>query len=145
MDELRELARGIHPAVLTEGGLEPALRGLVRRSAIPASLVDVPSQRLPPPVEAAAYFIVAEGLTNATRYANARLVEIEVTIVAGELIVEVRDDGCGGAEHSAGSGLRGLADRVAALEGTFTVASSAATGTRIRAVVPYAGGLACVL
>ena len=144
MDELRELARGIHPAVLTEGGLEPALRGLVRRSAVPAALIRVPAERLPAQVEAAAYFIVAEGLTNAVRYANAGLVEIELRIGAGELIVEVRDDGRGGADGATGSGLRGLADRVAALEGSFSVLSGEGEGTQLRAALPYAGGLACV-
>jgi PAS domain S-box-containing protein len=144
MEELRELARGIHPAVLTEGGLQPALRGLVRRSAVPAVLVHAPDSRLPAPVEAAAYFVVSEGLTNAARYANAGLVEIEVTMDGGELIVDVRDDGDGGADRT-GSGLRGLADRVAALDGSFTVTSPPGVGTTLRAKLPWGGGLSCVL
>ena len=145
MDELRELARGIHPAVLTEGGLDPALRGLVRRSAVPAVLIEAPAERLPAPIEAAAYFVVAEGLTNAARYANAELVEIEVAIRDQRLVVQVRDDGTGGADTSTGSGLRGLADRVAALDGSFTVLSAFGAGTTLRASLPCAGGLPCVL
>ena len=141
MDELRELARGIHPAVLTEGGLDPALRGLVRRSAVPAVLIEAPAERLPAPIEAAAYFVVAEGLTNAARYANAELVEIEVAIRDQQLVVQVRDDGIGGADTSTGSGLRGLADRVAALDGSFTVLSAFGAGTTLRASLPCAGGL----
>ena len=145
MDELRELARGIHPAVLTEGGLEPALRGLVRRSAVPAVLVEAPVVRLAAPIEAAAYFVVAEGLTNAARYANAHLVEIHVTLHDDQLLVEVRDDGVGGADAVTGSGLRGLADRVAALDGSFTVHSAAGDGTTLRASLPCSGGLSCAL
>jgi PAS domain S-box-containing protein len=144
MEELRELARGIHPAVLTEGGLRPALRGLVRRSAVPAVLVAAPDSRLPAPIEATAYFVVSEGLTNAARYANAELVEIEVAGDDGDLIVEVRDDGDGGADHT-GSGLRGLADRVAALDGSFEVISPPGVGTTLRARLPWGGGLSCVL
>jgi PAS domain S-box-containing protein len=145
MDELRELARGIHPAVLTEGGLEPALRGLVRRSSVPAVLVEAPTVRLPAPIEAAAYFVVAEGLTNAARYANAGLVEIDVEVGEDQLTVEVRDDGDGGADAVNGSGLRGLADRVAALDGSFTVDSAPGAGTTLRAALPCGEGLACAL
>jgi signal transduction histidine kinase len=144
MEELRELARGIHPAVLTEGGLRPALMGLVRRSAVPAVLVGAPDARVPAPVEAAAYFVVSEGLTNAARYANAELVEIEVTMDGGDVIVEVRDNGDGGAQRT-GSGLRGLADRVAALDGSFDVISPPGVGTTLRAKLPWGGGLSCAL
>ena len=144
IDELRELARGIHPAVLTEGGLEPALRGLIRRSTIPATLVGAPAERLAAPIEAAAYFFVAEGLTNAARYSNAGLVEIDVTVDGGRLIVEVRDNGAGGADLS-GSGLRGLSDRVAALDGWFWVRSPVGAGTTLHAELPGPGGVSCVL
>jgi PAS domain S-box-containing protein len=138
ISELRELARGIHPAVLTEGGLEPALRGLVRRSAVPAQLVAVPPGRFPEGVEAAIYFTVAEGLTNAARHAQAELVEIEVTHRDGVLRVEVRDDGIGGAGSSAGTGLRGLVDRLEVLSGSLVVSSPSGEGTTILAEVPCA-------
>jgi PAS domain S-box-containing protein len=136
--ELRELARGIHPAVLADGGLAPALRGLVRRSAVPAQLLSVPPERFPRQVEAAAYFVVAEGLTNVARHAAAAtLVGIEVTRRDRVLVVEVRDDAEGGAD-AAGGGLRGLADRLAALDGSLEVLSPPGGGTTLRAEVPCA-------
>jgi len=134
--ELRELARGIHPAALTEGGLRPALEALAARSSIPARLVAVPDARFAAPVEAAAYFSVAEGLTNAARHAAAENVEVEVVHVDSRLCVEVRDDGRGGAETSAGSGLRGLADRVAALDGQIDIVSPTSGGTVLRVEIP---------
>ncbi|HEX6584600.1 MAG TPA: PAS domain S-box protein [Thermoleophilaceae bacterium] len=134
--ELRELARGIHPAVLTEGGLRPALEALTGRSSIPARLVAVPDARFAAPVEATAYFSVAEGLTNAARHAAAANVEVEVVQVDTRLRVEVRDDGRGGAETAAGMGLRGLADRVAALDGEVDVVSPQAGGTVLRVEIP---------
>ena len=134
--ELRELARGLHPVALTEGGLRPALEALVGRSSIPARLVAAPDERFAAPVEATAYFTIAEGLTNAARYAAAKRVEIEAVRVNGRLRVEVRDDGHGGADPSAGSGLRGLADRAAALDGSFEVTSPAAGGTVLRLEIP---------
>jgi PAS domain S-box-containing protein len=134
--ELRELARGIHPAVLTEGGLDPALRGLARRSTVAATIGAVPDGRFPMPVEAAAYFIVAEGLTNVARHAEgASRAEVDVTLADGCLVVEVGDDGAGAATLD-GSGLRGLSDRVAALGGELEVTSPAGGGTRLRAVIP---------
>ena len=134
--ELRELARGIHPAVLTEGGLDPALRGLASRSRVPASILGVPEDRFPIPAEAAAYFVVAEGLTNVARHAqSASRVDVEVTEADGALTVEVSDDGGGGATLE-GSGLRGLSDRVAALGGELEVTSPPGGGTRLRAVIP---------
>jgi len=138
LTELRELARGIHPAVLTEGGLRPALRGLVRRSAVPARVVSVPDERFPEAIEAAAYFVIAEALTNVARHApGAELVEIDVARRNGRLVVEVRDDAGGGADP-AGGGLSGLADRIAALDGTLEVLSPAGHGTRIHAEIPCA-------
>jgi len=134
--ELRELARGIHPALLTEGGLRPALEALVGRSKLPAVLVSAPDTRLPAPVEATAYFTVAEGLTNAARYAEATRAEVLAMHADGTLCVEVRDDGRGGADADAGSGLRGLTDRVAALDGTLEVSSPAGEGTVLRVVIP---------
>jgi PAS domain S-box-containing protein len=134
--ELRELARGIHPAALTEGGLRPALEALVARSSVPARLVAVPDARFAAPVEATAYFTVAEGLTNAARYAAAERVEVEAVRVDDRLRVEVRDDGRGAADPAAGSGLRGLADRIAALDGGLDVISPTGGGTVLRAEIP---------
>jgi len=134
--ELRELARGIHPAALTEGGLRPALEALVARSSVPSSLVAVPDARFAAPVEATAYFSVAEGLTNAARHAAATRVEVAVIRVDNSLRVEVRDDGRGGAGTSARSGLRGLADRVAALDGVVDVVSPTNGGTVLRVEIP---------
>jgi PAS domain S-box-containing protein len=136
--ELRELARGIHPAALTEGGLRPALEALAARSRVPARLVGVPDARFPAVVEAAAYFTAAEALTNTARHAEARRVEIEVTRSADDLRVEVRDDGRGGADPTAGSGLRGLTDRLAALDGRLSVTSPSGEGTILRAEIPCA-------
>jgi PAS domain S-box-containing protein len=134
--ELRELARGIHPAALTEGGLRPALQALVARSSVPVRLIAAPDARFAAAVEATAYFTVAEGLTNAVRHAAARRVEVEALRLDGRLRVEVRDDGRGGADPAAGSGLRGLADRVAALDGAVEVTSPAGGGTVLRAEIP---------
>ncbi len=134
--ELRELARGIHPAALSEGGLRPALDALAARSSIPARIVAVPEERFAAPVEATAYFTVAEGLTNAARYAAAGRVEVEAVRLDGLLRVEVRDDGDGGADPARGSGLRGLADRAAALDGGLEVISPAGGGTVLRVEIP---------
>jgi PAS domain S-box-containing protein len=134
--ELRELARGIHPAVLTEGGLEPALNGLVRRSPLPATLAEVPGGRFPAAVEAAAYFVVAEALTNAARHAEgASAVRVAVHAEDGSVGLTVVDDGPGGARLD-GGGLGGLADRVAALGGQLTVTSRPGEGTTVRAEIP---------
>ncbi len=133
--ELRELARGIHPVVLTEGGLRPALQTLVERSRIPATVVAVPDRRFPAPVEAAAYFVVAEALTNAARYSEASSVEVRADQRDSTLRVVVSDDGRGEADLL-GSGLRGIADRVAAVDGTLSVRSPAGRGTVVRAEIP---------
>ncbi|HKP89504.1 MAG TPA: PAS domain S-box protein [Thermoleophilaceae bacterium] len=133
--ELRELARGIHPAVLTDGGLEPALAVLADRGTLPIT-VAVPSERLPAAVEAAAYFVVAEALTNVARYAQARRAEVTVTRANGNLHVEVSDDGRGGADAAAGTGLTGLGDRVAALGGELSVSSPPGEGTVVTAEIP---------
>jgi signal transduction histidine kinase len=134
--ELRELARGIHPAVLTDRGLEAALRGLAGRSPVPVELVGTPPQRLPAPVESAVYFVVAEALTNAARYAAAKSVKVGVWRDNGQVEVEVSDDGVGGADPEGGSGLRGLNDRVSALEGKLELDSSEGEGTVVRARIP---------
>jgi len=133
--ELRELARGIHPVVLTEGGLQPALQALVERSSIPAKLTEAPDQRFPPAVEAAAYFMVAEALTNAARYSDATAVEVSATQADGRLRVVITDDGRGEADLL-GSGVRGIADRVAAVDGALSVRSPAGRGTVVRADIP---------
>jgi PAS domain S-box-containing protein len=136
--ELRELARGIHPAVLTEGGLEPALMGLSGRVAVPVTLERVPQERLPAAVEATAYFIAAEALTNVARYAEATRAHVDIHREGDCLHVAVRDDGRGGADPAAGTGLRGLADRVTAFGGRFTVDSPPGEGTVLRAELPCA-------
>jgi PAS domain S-box-containing protein len=133
--ELRELARGIHPVVLTEGGLGPALRVLVERCSIPAKLVEVPDGRFAAPVEAAAYFAVAEALTNAARYSEASSVEVRAAQQDGRLRIIVTDDGRGGADLL-GSGLGGIADRLAAVDGTLSVRSPAGRGTVMRVDIP---------
>lgn len=137
-DELRELARGIHPAVLSDRGLAAALDALATRAPLPVELGSVPSERLPEPVETAAYFVVAEALTNVVKYAQATHAEVSVERGNGTLLVEVRDDGVGGADPATGSGLRGLADRVAALDGRLEVSSPGGSGTLVRAEVPCA-------
>jgi PAS domain S-box-containing protein len=134
--ELRELARGIHPAALAEGGLRPALEGLVARSSVPASLRAVPERRFAAAIEATAYFTVAEALTNSARYANAGRVEVEAAVTDGRLRVTVLDDGRGGADPAGGSGLRGLADRLAALDGSLEVTSVPDGGTMLVAEMP---------
>ncbi len=135
LDELRELARGIHPAVLTDRGLAAALEALASRLPIPVE-IHTPEIELPQAVEAAAYYVVAEALANVIKYARATVVTVRVSAGETSTRVEVSDDGVGGADPTAGSGLRGLADRVAALEGTLEVDSPRAGGTRIVAEIP---------
>jgi PAS domain S-box-containing protein len=137
LQELRELARGIHPAILSERGLDAALEALAARAPLPVEL-SPPEERLPAPVEAAAYYVVAEALTNVAKYADASSVSIRVQRMNGKAIVEVADDGVGGADATAGSGLRGLVDRVEALDGRLQVVSPPGGGTQIRAEIPCA-------
>jgi PAS domain S-box-containing protein len=138
LDELRELARGIHPEILTRRGLAAALNGLADRAPIPVEL-DVPAGRFAEPVEAAAYYVVSESLANVARYAEASSAEIHVASEDGRLVIEVRDDGVGGADAGRGTGLRGLADRLASLDGTLAVESPVGEGTRVRAEIPLSG------
>jgi signal transduction histidine kinase len=134
--ELRELAQGIHPGILNERGLRAALEELAYAARLPLELdVDL-SQRLPERVEAAAYYVVAESLTNVAKYAEATAVGIRVRRSDGRAIVEVADDGVGGADHARGTGLRGLADRVDALGGTLRVESPPGRGTVVHAEIP---------
>jgi PAS domain S-box-containing protein len=134
--ELRELARGIHPAVLTERGLAPAISALVDRAPVPVDILEMPEDRLPPAAEATAYFTVAEALTNVAKYADASRATVRLARENGELAIEVRDDGKGGACATPGSGLAGLADRVGALDGSLSVESPPGEGTVLRAVLP---------
>jgi signal transduction histidine kinase len=136
LEELRELARGIHPAVLSDRGLKAALEALAGRSPVPVTLDGTPPERLPPPVEAAAYFVVAEALTNVVKYAGASQARVSVSRRNGHAIVEVVDDGVGGADPGRGSGLRGLADRISALDGTLVLTSPEGAGTLLRAEIP---------
>ncbi len=138
MKELRELAQGIHPAVLSDYGLAVALESLAARAPVPVELsVDI-DHRLPAPTEVAAYYLVSEALTNIAKYARASRSSVEVGRVDGTLVVEIVDDGVGGADLAGGSGLRGLADRVEALDGVLRVWSPPANGTRVRAEIPCA-------
>jgi signal transduction histidine kinase len=136
LDELRELAHGIHPAILTDQGLAAALRSLAERSRVPVSIVAVPDTPLGAPVEAAVYFLVSESLANVAKYADASAVRVSVIRRNGTAVVDVEDDGVGGADPGRGSGLRGLSDRVQALDGSFRVESLTRAGTRIHAELP---------
>jgi signal transduction histidine kinase len=136
LEDLRELARGIHPAVLSDHGLDAALQSLTQRATVPVDLLSTPGGRLPPTVEAAAYFVVAEALTNVAKYAHASKATVSVARDNGRAVVEVRDDGIGGADPAAGTGLRGLADRVAALDGRLELQSRPGEGTIVRAEIP---------
>jgi len=135
MGELRELARGIHPAILSDRGLGPALQALTARAPLPVDLEAVPAERLPDPVELAGYFVVAEALTNVARYAQAKSARVRAVYEKGRLVIEVCDDGIGGADPAKGSGLRGLSDRLAAVDGTLGVKSEVGSGTTLRAEV----------
>jgi PAS domain S-box-containing protein len=138
LDELRELARGLHPAVLSDHGLRTAVHALASRATLPVEIEDVPDGRLPEPVEAGAYYLIAEALTNVTKYAEASAVRVRVEASDGALLVEVADDGVGGADPAGGTGLRGLADRVEALGGSLEVVSPEGGGTTLRAEIPLA-------
>jgi signal transduction histidine kinase len=136
LSELRELARGIHPAVLTDRGLVPALHALADRAPVPVTVQADHEPRLPGPVETAAYFVVSEALTNVAKYAQATQAAVAVRHMNGHLTVEVSDDGVGGADAARGSGLRGLGDRLAALDGTISLESPVGGGTRLHAAIP---------
>ena len=134
--ELRELARGIHPPMLTERGLRPALNELAARAPVPVTVEADGGERLPGPVEIAAYFVVSEALTNVAKYAQATEANVAVRRENAHLTVEISDDGVGGADLARGTGLRGLGDRVAALDGTLSLDSAPGRGTRVRAEIP---------
>jgi PAS domain S-box-containing protein len=140
LEELRELARGLHPAVLTDHGLRAAVEMLAGRAPMPVTIAAMPPQRLPESVEAAAYYLIAEALTNVAKYAHASAARVHVAAGAASVVVEVSDDGIGGADPASGSGLRGLADRVEALGGSLAVTSPGGTGTTLRAEIPLSPG-----
>jgi signal transduction histidine kinase len=136
LSELRELARGIHPAILSDRGLEAAVKALAERQPLPTEIEYAVERKLEPTIEATAYFVIAEGLANIGKYAGAKLANVHVREREDELEVEVADDGCGGADASKGTGLRGLEERLRALDGTLTVESEAGKGTRLVARIP---------
>jgi signal transduction histidine kinase len=139
LDEVREMARGLHPPILSKGGLDPALKTLARRSAVPVVLDIRTEGRLPQPIEVGAYYVVSEALTNAAKHAKASSVAVDVEAVDGVLRVLVRDDGVGGADFARGSGLVGLRDRVEALGGWIAVESAPDAGTAVRVELPLLG------
>ena len=136
IEELRELARGIHPAVLTQRGLEPALQSLASRAPLPVDVRARLEERLPEAIETAAYFAVSEALANVVKHARAGLVAVDVEVACGRLLIDVTDDGCGGASLDGGSGLSGLADRVGALDGRVSIDSPPGAGTHLRVEIP---------
>jgi signal transduction histidine kinase len=134
--ELRELARGIHPAVLSDHGLGPALEALASRAPVPVDVIGVPDFKLGHEIEACAYFVTAEALTNVAKYAQASSASVELSVEDDRLRVQVRDDGVGGADPTTGTGLRGLRDRVDALDGALAVDSPLGGGTTVTVEVP---------
>jgi signal transduction histidine kinase len=139
LEELREISRGIHPAILSRGGLERALRALARRSAVPVKLDLRVERRLPAHVEVAAYYVVSEALTNAAKHAHASVVHVELDAHDATLRLAIRDDGIGGADPGQGSGLVGLSDRIEALGGTLEVKSPTGSGTTLLIEIPADG------
>jgi signal transduction histidine kinase len=139
LDELREIARGLHPAVLAEGGLRPALKTLARRSTVPVRLDIRVDERLPEQIETAAYYVVAEALTNTAKHAHATAADVQVATGDGALHVRVRDDGRGGADFTGGSGLVGLRDRAEALGGRLLLHSTPGAGTGVQVSLPLDG------
>jgi signal transduction histidine kinase len=136
--ELRELAHGILPAALIRGGLRAGVEALVSRVSLPVTL-DISAERLPAGVEATAYFVVSEALANVVKHARATGAEVIARVEDGKLVLEVRDDGIGGAQGGDGTGLGGLEDRVSALDGRLVVESPRGGGTRVCATLPLAG------
>jgi signal transduction histidine kinase len=138
--QLRELARGIHPAILTERGLGPAVEALTERAPVPVDVAVDVAERPSPAIEAAAYFVVAEALTNVAKYSRAERAAVDIRRTGDEVRVLVEDDGVGGADLERGTGLRGLVDRLAALDGTLAIDSPPGGGTRLRARIPCTAG-----
>ncbi|MGH8920889.1 MAG: sensor histidine kinase, partial [Actinomycetes bacterium] len=140
IDDLREISRGIHPAILSKAGLRPALRALGRRSAVPVEIDVRVDGRLPESLEVGAYYVVSEMLANAAKHAQASVIEVDAEASGGTLRVRVRDDGIGGADPMRGSGLLGLKDRIEALGGTFSVHSPVGCGTTVSCELPVMAG-----
>ena len=136
LDELRDLARGLDPAVLRDRGLGPALNALAVRAPVTVQVAALPGERLPEPVETAAYYLVAEALTNVARHAHATVVTVSVTRTGDRARIEVRDDGTGGADIRRGSGLQGLADRLEGLGGCLDLDSPPGAGTTLLGELP---------
>jgi PAS domain S-box-containing protein len=136
VEELREISRGIHPAILSEAGLGPALRALARRSAIPVRLDVTTDARLPEPIEVAAYFVASEALANVAKHARAQRMDMSLAMRNDSLVLSIRDDGAGGADPKKGSGLLGLQDRVEAVGGTIRIDSPLRGGTSLVATLP---------
>jgi len=134
--ELRELARGIHPALLSDRGLRAALEALAARAPVPIEITGVPEEPLPKPVEAAVYFVTAEALTNVAKYARADGASVDLTVDDGSVLLQITDDGVGGADTAGGTGLSGLCDRVEALDGTIDIESPPGGGTAVRVQIP---------
>jgi signal transduction histidine kinase len=139
LEDLHEISRGIHPAILSEGGLGPALKTLARRSAIPVGLDIESDRRLPERVEVAAYFVASEALANAAKHSEGSVVHVNLETQGGIARLAIRDDGVGGAEPDSGTGLIGLTDRVEAIGGTMTIASPSGRGTSILVELPIEG------
>ena len=136
LDELQHLARGIHPGILSEGGLGPAVKMLARRSAVPVELDVQVDRRLPEQIEVATYYVVSEGLTNVTKHAHASVAHVEVKADDAVLHISIRDDGIGGADPNLGSGITGLRDRVETVGGKIELASAPGIGTSLLATLP---------
>ena len=136
LEELRELARGLHPAILTDRGLAPALQAIATRAPFKVEINGVPHERLPAVIEAAIYYVVAESLTNAAKHAGASEARVDLSTSDDTVTVEIRDNGGGGANLADGSGIRGLADRVEALGGRFGLQSPVGAGTVVQAKLP---------
>jgi signal transduction histidine kinase len=136
MEELRKISRGLHPAILERGGLGPALRELARRAGVPVELNVRVSERLPEPIEVAAYYVVSEALANAVKHARASVVAVDVGVADEVLRLSARDDGVGGADPSRGSGLIGLSDRVEAVGGRIDITSPPGAGTTLLVTIP---------
>jgi signal transduction histidine kinase len=136
LEDLQEISRGIHPAILSKGGLGPALQALAHRSAIPVDLEITTDVRLAEPIEIAAYFVASEALANAAKHSQANRIDVSLEQRDGRLVLSVRDDGVGGADTARGSGLIGLTDRVEALGGSIRVSSPPGEGTQITFELP---------
>jgi signal transduction histidine kinase len=136
LEEIRELARGIHPRVLSDRGLGAAVEALAHRAPLPVEVGEVPAHELPEQVELAAYFVVSEALANVAKHASATHASVTLTKSDGRLALEISDDGVGGADSDLGTGLRGLSDRLAAIEGQLEVDSEPGRGTTVRASIP---------